>query len=250
MSAIWGGGGEGCKTGDHSYPANSESTRHSPPSSPPVALRVVRRQSGLSRAFLAGIAGGRWRRDTGVARIRLRLCGCLPVVGFMPVVARTPDRGGEIWSLGLLPTPFELRWPELEAVKSATTPSNKSVVVVFLQVWLLSAVSFPLADRGGEGRWRCTGGYAPMRAVGALLPPLPDLGGEGKGWCSSWHFDQAWGRISGTAACQPDLLHPPSLAGRGGEGRRRWVWMLLVSSRRLWSPLKLKMRSIPSDGED
>jgi hypothetical protein len=116
-------------------------------------------------------------------------------------------------------------------------------------VWILSAVSPPLAGHGGEGRWRCAGGSAPVRAVGALLPPLAGLGGEGKGWCSSWRSDEAWESISGAAACRLNLLHPPSLAGRGGKGRGRWVWTLLVSSRRLWSPLKLKMRLIPSGGE-
>jgi hypothetical protein len=94
------------------------------------------------------------------------------------------------------------------------------------------------------------GGSTPMRAVGAPLPPLVSLGGERKGWRSSWRSDQAWECIPGTTACRPDLLHPPSLAGRGGEGRRSWVWMLLVSSWRLWSPLKLKMRLIPSGGEE
>jgi hypothetical protein len=215
-----------------------------------TALRVVRRRPGLSRAFLAGIASGRRREDAGVVRFRLRSCGCLTVVGFMPGNAGTPDRGGEIWGLGLLPALFVLRWPELEAAKSATTPSNKSAVVFFLQVWILPAVSPPLAGRGGEGRWRCTGGSTPVRAAGAPHPPLAGLGGEGKGWCSSWRSDQAWERIPGAAACRPDLLHPPSLAGRGGEGRRSWVWMLLVSSRRLLSPLNLKMWLIPSGGEE
>jgi hypothetical protein len=210
----------------------------------------VSRRPGLSRAFLAGIAGGRRRGDTGVARFRFRSCGCLSVVGFFPGDVGTPDRGGEIWGLGLLPALFVLRWPELEAAKSATTPSNKSAAVFFLQVWTLSAVSPPLAGRGGEGRWRCTGGSTPVRAAGAPLPPLAGLGGEGKGRRSSWRSDQVWERIPGAAACQPDLLHTPSLVVCDNEGRMSWVWMLLVSFRRLWSPLMLKMRLIPSGGEE
>jgi hypothetical protein len=70
-------------------------------------------------------------------------------VGLLPV--GSGPRGGEIWSLGFLLAPFELLWQELEAVKRATTPSNKITVFVFLQVRFLSAASSPLAGRGGGG---------------------------------------------------------------------------------------------------
>jgi hypothetical protein len=60
------------------------------------ALRVVRRRPGLSRALLAGVAGGGRRRDAGVDRVRLRFVGALPVVGSLPVGAGSPDLSGKI----------------------------------------------------------------------------------------------------------------------------------------------------------
>jgi hypothetical protein len=157
----------------------------------------------------------------------------LPVGGFLPWVVGSPVLCDGIWRIGLLSVFFVLRWSELEMAKSATTPFNKFVVAVFLQVWISCAVSPPLADRGGEERWRDTGGSTPVRAAEALLPPLACLGGRGKGWLSSWRSDQAWKLIPGTSACWSDPLLPRSLAGLGGEGRMSWMWMLLVSLRRL-----------------
>jgi hypothetical protein len=171
-------------------------------------------------------------------------------VGLVPGVVGFPDLGGEIWGLGLLTALCLLRWPELETAKSSTTPSNKSAVVFFLQVRTLSNDSLSLTGRGGGGRWRCKGGSSPVRAAESLLPPLAGLGGEGMGRHRSWHSDQARKHIPGVAAYQPDLFLSPSLAGRGGEERRSWACMLLVCFKHLWSPLKLKMRSIPSGGEE
>jgi hypothetical protein len=80
-------------------------------------------------------------------------------------------------------------------------PFNKSVDIVFLQVWFLAAVSSPLTGHGGEGRWRCLAGSALVRDDRALLPRLAGLGGEGSGRRSSWCPDLARELISGATAC-------------------------------------------------
>jgi hypothetical protein len=171
-------------------------------------------------------------------------------VGSLPVGAGSPDLSGEIWRLGFLLALFELRRPEQEAVKRATAPFNESAISVFQQVWLLAAVSSPLSGQGGKGRWRCVAGSALVRADRALLPPLAGLGGGGSGRCSSWRPFLARKLISGVVACGPSLPHPPSPTGRGGEGGSGWVRVLPACPRRHRSLKKLKLRPIPSGGEE
>jgi hypothetical protein len=143
-----------------------------------------------------------------------------------------------------------LRWPERETVMSSATPFNNPAAAFFLQVRYRPEASLPFTDRGGEGRWRCKGGSSPVRVAGTQLPPLAGLGGEGMRRFRSGRSDQAWKLIQGAVAFQPDRFPSSSLAGRGGEERRGRDCMLLVRFKHLWSPLKLKMRSIPSGGEE
>jgi hypothetical protein len=84
----------------------------------------------------------------------------MSVVGLLPVGVGSPDQSGEIWSLWFLLSLLELLWPELETVKRATTPSNKADGVAFLQVWISSISSSPLAGHGGGGWWSCAAGSA------------------------------------------------------------------------------------------
>jgi hypothetical protein len=93
-------------------------------------------------------------------------------------------------------------------------------------------------------------GSALVRADRTLLPPLAGLGGGGSGRCSSWGPFLARKLISGAVAYGPSLPHPPAPAGRGGEGRSRWVRVLPACPRRQRSLKKLKLRPIPSGGEE
>jgi hypothetical protein len=141
----------------------------------------------------------------------------------MPVGAGSPDQGGEIWSLGFLLALFELRWPELEVVKRSTTPSNKIVVFVFLQVWFLSAAASPLTGRGGEGWWICVEGSAMVRAdrVCCLLWPalVPrGVGGAALGaliWLRSLSL-----ALRPAGGASPILLLRTTVAARGEEDGR------------------------------
>jgi hypothetical protein len=89
-----------------------------------------------------------------------------------------------------------------------------------------------------------------VRVDRAVLPPLADLGGERSGRRSSWRLDPARKLITSVVACRPGLPHLPSPDARGGKGRRRWAWVRLTGSRRQRDLMKLKMRLIPSDGEE
>jgi hypothetical protein len=82
---------------DHTHSSNRpDDVTPLPPPPSPAALTVVHRRPGPSQALLAGVASGRRRRDVGVVRARFRFFGSLPVLGFFPVGAGSPDQSGEI----------------------------------------------------------------------------------------------------------------------------------------------------------
>jgi hypothetical protein len=173
----------------------------------------------------------------------------LSVVGLLPVGVGSPDQSGEIWSLWFLLSLLELLWPELETMKRATTPSNKAAVVAFLEVWISSVSSSPLAGHGG-GVVELRSGICTSVADGAALPSLVGHGGKERWRCGSWRPVMAWKLMAGAAAYWPNLPHLPSLDGRGGEGRRRWALVLQAGSQRQRDIKKLKLRLIPSDSEE
>src|SRR3954466_15653930 len=79
-----------------------------------AALRVVRERPGLSRALLAGVAGGRWRRGGAGGGLGCRV-GL--VVGLVPVVGSLPGCGAldlaRILALGFFVGVLNFLWSEL-----------------------------------------------------------------------------------------------------------------------------------------
>lgn len=136
--------------------------------------------------------------------------------------------------------------PKVMGWNSARTSANKARSA-FLQVWILPALFSPPAGRGGEGWWRRAGGSALVSVGGDVLLSQAGRGGEERRHCDTCYPAPAWKLAHGTGYCEKHRSFLPPLDCRGGEGRRRWEWMLTAGPRRQNSK-KLDLRQIPSDG--
>lgn len=133
------------------YPSRSPCIERDPLS--PVALRVVPKTPGPSRAHLAGIAGGMRRRSVAGVAVGCSLgllLGLVPVVGVLPGLG-APDLMGSIWALGPIGATLSLLWSEPKAAAAATESTNKVPSCDLLCVEV-AGLRLPLpAGSGGEG---------------------------------------------------------------------------------------------------